>query len=314
MPRSRWGLAAIGLVSLFASRLVAQVKPPLDLAVVTAVSDDGHATGDWLAILRTRLTLARYDSVAPLQPSLTSDEAAWDSLVRSRVPAWIGVAPSITSLYSPAQPPAVVRVVLGNRGGDDAFTADDHTIGFDLSRLLSLYGEANDPANVARIDRFFQHESSHIMQKAWLSVHPWVITSPLHAALFDIWTEGLGNYYSLSNQWLDPQGQLTERARQVLGVLEPRFASNLAALVCADSATAAPLLASLSSGPFDQKWGALPAALWLATEPQPVDSALRRFIVAGPAGVWDLAERHLASPLEDRLKEARLAIPRCERG
>jgi hypothetical protein len=298
---------------LFASRLTAQARPPLDLVVVTAVTVDGHATGDWLAILRKRLTPARYDSVAPLQHSLTSDEAAWDSLVRSRVPAWIGLAPSITSLYSPAQPPPGVRVVLGNRGGEDAFTAADHTIGFDLSRLLSIYGQADDPTNVGRIDRFFRHEFSHIMQKAWLAAHPWGITSPLNAALFDIWTEGLGNYYSLSDQWLDPKGQLTDRARQVLGVLEPRFTSNLAALGCADSATAAPLLARLSSGPFDQKWGALPAALWLATEPQPVDSALRRFIVAGPAGVWDLAERHLASPLGDRLKEARLAAPRCER-
>jgi hypothetical protein len=286
---------------------------PLDLVVVTAVTHDGHATQDWLAILRTRLSPAQYDSIAPLQKSLAPDEAAWDSLIRARVPAWIGLAAPITSLYSPAQPPAVVRVMVGNRGADDAFTAHNHTIAFDLSRLVSVYGPASDPANGDRIDRFFRHEFSHILQKAWLAAHPWAITSSLHAALFDIWTEGLGNYYSLSNQWLDSQGQLTDRSRQTLAVLEPRFVSNLRALVCADSASAAPLLATLSSGPFDRKWGAVPAALWLASEPEPRDSALRRFIVAGPAGVWDLAGSHIAPELRDSLKAAEEATSQCEK-
>jgi len=311
VPCSRLRPAGAALLSVVAAPLLAQVRPPVDLVVVTAVTPDGHATEDWLAILRTRLSPAQYDSIAPLQKTLAPDEAAWDSLIRARKPTWLSFTGPITSLYSPAEPPAVVRVILGNRGADDAFTADNHTIAFDLSRLVSVYGPASDPANGDRVDRFFRHEFSHILQKAWLAAHPWATTSPLNAALFDIWTEGLGNYYSLSNQWLDPQGQLTDRSRQTLAVLEPRFAANLRALACADSASAAPLLATLSSGPFDRKWGAVPTALWLGSEPAPGDSALRRFIVAGPDGVWDLAARHIAPELADRLRDAQRSASQC---
>lgn len=309
MRRIRWTLVGASLVTLFASPVVAQVK--LDLDVETAVTSDGHASDDWLTILRSRLDAARYDSVAPLRKLLTPEEASWDSLIRSRTPAWLGFAGPISALYSPAEPPPVVRIILGNRGGEDAFTADPRTIGFDLSRLFAVYGPANDPANALKVDRFFRHEFSHILQKAWLTTHPWPIKSPLDAALFDIWTEGLGNYYSLSDQWIDSAGRLTPRATQTLALLEPRFASNLRALACADSVTAAPLLSTLSSGPFDRKWGALPAALWLASAPEPRDSALRRFVVAGPAGVWDLAARHIAPELQDSLQVARRATSHC---
>ena len=310
MKSSRCSLAGIALATLVSSSLFGQA-PQLNLEVVTAVTSDGHATDDWLAILRSRLDEARYDSVAPLRKLLAPEEASWDSLVRSREPIWLAFSGSILSLYAPAEPPSVVRIILGNRGGEDAFTADPRTIGFDLSRLFAVYGPANDPANILRVDRFFRHEFSHIMQKAWLVAHPWPVKFPLDAALFDIWTEGLGNYYSLSSQWVDSTGELTSHARQTLAVLEARFASNLHALSCADSARAVPLLKTLSSGPFDQKWGALPAALWLANEPEPKDSALRRFIVAGPAGVWDLAARHIAPELRDSLKVAQHATSHC---
>lgn len=46
-----------------------------DLAVVaTAVTPDGRATDEWLAILGTRLTPARYDSVARLQNAMSPEE------------------------------------------------------------------------------------------------------------------------------------------------------------------------------------------------------------------------------------------------
>jgi hypothetical protein len=304
-------IVGAGLIPLCAPPLFSQGRPAPDIVVVTAVTRDGRSTDDWLAILRSRLDTAQYDSVAALRKLLAPEEASWDSLIRARQPAWLGFAAPIASLYSPAEPPPVVRIILGNRGGEDAFTADPHTIGFDLSRLFALYGASNDAANALRIDRLFRHEFSHILQKAWLTAHPWPIKSPLDAALFDIWTEGLGNYYSLSSQWVDSSGKLTSRAREVLTALEPRFASNLRSLACADSATAAPLLATLSSGPFDRKWGALPAALWLATEAAPVDSALRRFIVAGPGGVWDLAAGHIAPEVGNSLQDAKRARSHC---
>jgi tripartite-type tricarboxylate transporter receptor subunit TctC len=39
------------------------------------------------------------------------------------------------------------------------------------------------------------------------------------------------------------------------------------------------------------------AALWLEAEPEAPTQALRRFVVAGPGGVWDLAGRHLPEAL-----------------
>ena len=70
------------------------------------------------------------------------------------------------------------------------------------------------------------------------------------------------------------------------------------------------LTADLSRGRFDQKWGALTAALWLQEEPGPPAEALRRFIVAGPAGVWDLADRHLPDALRGVLREVRATADR----
>jgi hypothetical protein len=222
------------------------------------------------------------------------------------------VAP-LAALYHPVASPEQIHIVLGNRGGEDAFTHDERTVGFDLAALQANYGGALEDGNADRLDRFFRHEVSHLLQEAWLATHPWDDRSPLGMALADIWAEGLGNYYSLSSRWVDSNGRLTPTAMRTRAELEPRFTSRLVALACIDHAAARPLLAGLSSGAFDKKWGALPVALWLAAEPGPADSALRRFIVAGPAGVWALADRHLPSSSRAALRNARASGARCKR-
>ena len=65
MRPGRWALAGAGMVTLRGSSLFAQASK-LDLEVETAVTRDGHATDDWLAIHRSRLDDAQYDAVAPL--------------------------------------------------------------------------------------------------------------------------------------------------------------------------------------------------------------------------------------------------------
>lgn len=284
---------------------------PTELVVITAITPDGHATAPWLTILRSRLSPRQYDSAARLVRVITPEEQAWDSVVRARVDEWERSAGELAPLYSPAGPPRRVRIVLGNRGTEDAFTAGPETIGFDLSSLVSLYGSARDPANLDRINRFFRHEFTHILQKAWLAQHPWNQAAPIDAALFDVWAEGLGNYYSLSERWIEPEGQLSELGTATLRALEPQFVERFSGLACADSLAGGTLLSGLSSGPFAKKWGAVPAALWLATEPRPQDSAIRQLIVAGPAGVWDLAGRHLNDSLKAALLSARHAASRC---
>ncbi len=211
----------------------------------------------------------------------------------------------------PIAPPVEVLIVLGNRGTSDAFTHDPTTIGFNLAALQAGYGGAGLGENGDRIDRFFRHEFVHLLQKAWLSVHPWVADSPVRSALLEIWAEGLGNYYSLSDRWMSQDGARSAAAASALAELEPRFVARLSALACTSPEAAAPLTADLSWGRFDQKWGALTAALWLEAEQKRSAAALRDFFRTGPGAVWDLADRHLPDALGAVLDEARAAETLC---
>lgn len=281
------------------------------IRIMVGVADSGVPTPQWSAMLRERLPPARAVEAARTRRPLGDAERGWLKLVRARVPLWDRDRQAVARPYAGVSPPPSVTVVVGNQAapGDDAFTHDATTIGFDLGELHSAYGDATRPENAVRIDRFFRHEYAHLMQRAWLSAHPWAAESALDTALLEIWKEGLGNYHSLSGRWAE-NGAATQVAKDTLAVLEPRFAARLAALACATPAQAAALTADLSRGPFDRKWGALPVALWLATEPD-ADQALRAFVQAGPAGVWDLAARRLGAPLAAVVAEAKAGAPAC---
>ena len=283
----------------------------VELSVVSGVSPTGHASDRWLAMLRKRLPPDRYDSVAPLRRPFTAEDAAWEGLIRSRVASWRGMVDGLAEPFAPTEPPTGVLIVLGNRGAEDAFTHDSVTIGFDLAALQANYGAAGLPENRDRMDRFFRHEFVHLLQKAWTSDHPFPMATPLQSALAEIWAEGMGNYQSLSERWLSRDGRRSPTAARALAELEPRLVARLAALACAAPGAADRLVADLSCGRFDRKWGALPAALWLEAEPGPPTETLRGFVAAGPAAVWTLADRHLAPSLRPVLHEARTADSLC---
>jgi hypothetical protein len=309
-PRSlRAALALVWLVAVPAS--AQRSDAPAVIEVVAGTTPAGDASEPWLVLLRKRVPDEQYRSAAALRKALTPSEAAWASLVRSRAPAWEQMVPELALAYPTVQPPRRVHVVIGNRAGEDAFTHDAMTIGFDLASLQALYGDASAAENTARLDRFFRHEFNHVLQKAWLAQHPWPATTPLRIALLDIWAEGLGNYFSLSEAWAPDGGRRSPATARALAELEPRLVARLSVLACATPEASGRLLKGLSSGPFDQKWGALPAALWLKEEPMPPSEALRRFVAAGPDGVWDLATRHLPAPLRDTLREAKAAAEAC---
>jgi hypothetical protein len=298
---------------LIGAGMPATVHPPSTIVhVISGVADDGRATDEWLAILRQRLAPDRYDSVAGIRKPLTTQEAAWAKMIRARATAWQQMVPALAELFAPISPPGEVTIVMGNRGGEDAFTVDARTIGFDVSALQMLYGDAQKEENGRRIDSFFRHEFTHVLQKPWLQAHPWASDSPLRAALLDIWEEGLGNYQSLSAQWLSTAGKHSPRAAQALAELEPRMIVRLAALACASLGAARPLAKDLSSGRFDQKWGAVTAALWLESAPEGAAAAMRAYVLAGPAGFWDLADRNLAPGLRPTLHEVQSAEAICE--
>jgi hypothetical protein len=211
--------------------------------------------------------------------------------------------------FFPVKPPDA-SIVLGNRGGEDAFTHDPHTIGFDLERLNALYGSADANNNPERIDRLFRHEYTHLLQKAWQVDHPLQTRTPLEQALADEWLEGMGNYYSLSQSWKSTNGQPAPQAKEALKILEPRFLTRMAAIACVSPEEARKLFANLSSGRFDQKWGALPIALWLEME-HSNPASLREYVVAGPESVWTLAARHMDPRLKPQLEEVRALQTIC---
>ena len=278
---------------------------------MVGVTESGEPTHQWLAMIRKRLPPPEYEAAMRGPKLLINTERAWVALIRSRAGTWESEIPVLGEPFRPVAAPDEVLIVLGNRGGEDAFTHDPTTIGFDLAALQEEYGAAGLPENLDRVDRFFRHEYTHLFQKAWLREHPHPTDSPLQAALADIWAEGLGNYYSLSARWRAVDGELSPTAQETLADLAPRFAARLSALACASAESAAPLLADLSRGRFDRKWGALPAALWLDAEMSRSGQVLGAFVRAGPEGVWDLAERHLPDLLAAVVREARQADSLC---
>jgi hypothetical protein len=288
-------------LSLNAAEVRLQVLPGLD--------GNGRATQQWQEMIARRLPEAEFRKIESLTKPYTPAEAAWVRLVQLRRPQWETEISKLAVPFSPVAAPDA-RIVLGNRGGEDAFTHDPHTIGFDVERLNALYGDAESDSNAALIDRLFRHEYTHLLQKAWVRDHPLRTDTPLRAALADIWLEGMGNYYSLSEAWRFVQGKPSPKAAEALTVLEPRLMTRLAALACAAPENTQELSKNLSSGPFDHKWGALPVALWLEAESANADF-LRGFIIAGEDGVWALASRNLTPALKSQLDEIRALEKTC---
>jgi hypothetical protein len=284
-----------------------------EIHVVSGTAADGAPTELWLEILRRRSSEETVAAAAALRRPPTDQDRAWEELIRARARIWKERLGALVAPFRPLAPPERIRIVLGNRGAEDAFTHDRITIGFDVSRLEALFGSAHDLENRDRIDRFFDHETTHLLQKAWLAEHPPSATTPFERAELDIWLEGLGNYYSLSQRWRAHDGTQSAAARTALDELEPILVTRMAKLACASEEEADRLLANLSQGPFTKKWGALPAALWLEAESSRDPHALRDFVQVGPAGVRELARRHLLPRLADDLDRARARSESCGR-
>jgi hypothetical protein len=288
---------------------------PSRIEVVVAIAEDGTARAPWLELVRRRKSDEVAEEAARVSRPLTAGESGWAELIRWHAAAvWPARLAELASPFAPVEPPAAVRVVLGNRGGEDAFTHDPVTIGFDLSKLAALYGEAGSEENGDRIDRLFAHEYVHLLQKAWLPAHRQPQASPLERAELEAWAEGLGNYHSLSKAWRASAGIPSPKARAALERLEPVFVERMAALACATPEEAARLTADLSNGPFDRKWGALTVALWIDREASADPRAVRGFVQSGASAVRDLARRHLGPDRFAALGRAREKSRACRPG
>lgn len=297
--------AAALVLSLFTALASAQDH----LQIILGTANDGRATALWQQMIEKH-SPDRFPQVERMVKPYTPDELAWVRLIQSRHSSWHAELPRLATPFRPMAAPEA-RIVLGNRGSEDAFTHDPHTIGFDLEKLVALYGDASSEENADRINRLFRHEYTHLLQKAWLVEHPLPLDTPLERALAEMWTEGMGNYYSLSASWRSVEGRPSAKAVETLRVLEPTLVTRLAAIACATPERARELSKGLSSGPFDRKWGALPVALWLEAESANPEF-LRDFVTGGTESVWRLADRHLPPELKAQMQAIRTV--KCKPG
>jgi hypothetical protein len=292
---------ALALAIAVVSSAARTAPPRLDLRLGFAA--DGSASPEWRAAVETHTGSRPTWEVHPLSDA----EAAWLELVRARRDAWEKRIDALCVPFEGVRPPRTLAVVVGNQNGEDGFGLGEDAIYFDLSALARIYGAAGESGNAARLDRFFDHETTHVLHWRWERRHPQPVGTPLERALWAMAREGLGNLRSLSETWVGPRGELTPLARETLTELEPILVERLEKLAQATTEQESALTAGLSSGPFRRKWGALPVALWLAEESRGDDRALRSFVSSDSAGVLALARRHLAPALAQRL-------PRLENG
>ncbi|NUO84185.1 hypothetical protein HUU05_29280, partial [candidate division KSB1 bacterium] len=245
-------VAAMGATNASAFALGVE---PIVLLVKLGITEGGAVTAEWQEAIRDRHTQEELSKIAASRTKLSDEEALWADLIKRKVPSWLAMIDSLRIPFEAITPPDTVAILLGNLGGEDAFVYAPSTICFDLSKLHLHYGSASTTANDNRIDRFFAHEFTHVLHKAWRKKRGLELESPFEYALWECLTEGLGNYRSLSDKWIMPGGKLTPHAQEVLRRLQPLFVQRLAALQHATTTEAAPLLEGLSMGPFDQKWG-----------------------------------------------------------
>lgn len=272
------------------------------LALQNGFSSDGAVTPDWIEALRYLRHQPGISAGQFGQKTLTAEETTWANLIKTKLPGWAAMADSLAIPFGSITPPGTVTILLGNQGGEDAFLYKDSTICFDLHKLHHEYGDARAAINVDRIGRFFAHEFTHVLHKAWRKQHPLNLNTPLDAALWNCLTEGLGNYRSLSDKWVTENGALTDHAKAVLSRLQPVFVQRISALRHAGDEEAAKLMEGLSMGPFEQKWGALTVALWLAQEAQGDDANLQKWVEAGPEGILTLAQKYLPEELKGAIR------------
>lgn len=289
----------------------AVAQPATSLELWVEVGGDGALGGLWQEMLGKRMSREQAAAVVEQRRPLSDGQRAWVDAIRARLRYWTDRIPALTAPFEPIPLPESVRIVLGNRGGDAAFTHDASTLGFDLSRLADEYGKADGDESAESLDRLFDHQFSQALVRTWLAQHPQPAATPFELALLEMWAEGLGNYHSMSARWRASAGAYSRPARGALARLEPTLVERLTALACATPEQAAPLVADLSRGAFDRKWGALPVALWLDAEASATPDALRRFVQEGVSGLVSLAERRLPAPLAAGFQAARARSQAC---
>ena len=287
--------------------LASHARPPVtSLELQSGVDTSGAATPEWKRAVEEHEGSTLTWTTRPF----TAEERAWQDTIRGRLAEWEQRIPALMVPFEGQRPIQTIRIVCGDQNGEDAFGVGGETIDLDLSTFTRLYGAAGAPGNRQRLDRIFAHECTHVLQTRWEATHPFPVSTPYDRALRQLWREGFGNLYSLSDEWVTPGGDPTPQARRALAGLEPIFVDRLRRLSTAPDSEESALRSGLSSGALAQKWGALPVALWLAEEAKGDGRRLRRWIQAGSEGILDLARAHLPPELAAQLPPRRAVTGR----
>ena len=263
----------------------------------------GVVSNNWLQF-DSEINQIPYANMNKEPKLLTEDERDWENLIKSRIRVWENQLEEISTPYTTINVPEKLTVIIGNRGFMDAFANPSYSsnIYFNVSKFLKSYGSAKELKNKNRIDRFFAHEFTHLLQYRWIKKHPFAIKSHIDQALMHMYKEGIAHYRSISSSWKDENGMITSKGEKTLVSLEKVFVERMIALKTAPHAEAIILMKGLSMGPFNKKWGALTVALWMTKYAKGNDSKLSEWVNLGPKGMLELAKLYLPEELNTKFK------------
>lgn len=253
-------LVSIFLTTIFAQQTIAATTIGL------AFKKDGRPSPFWIKAIQDRNSPERVNEISKTVQPITSDQSLWLSTVQKTIPVWEANKKRVEQLFPEVTPPKDVEIVIGNQGGDDGFTCGDQYICLDLSSWVEAYGKPSDQDGLDRVNRILLHEYAHLITKIWLKAHPQDQSTSYNRALFEMFYEGIGNYFSLNETWVNTDGSLTEKSIKTLEELTPTLRDRLESLKHDDGTSEKALRAGLSDGPFNKKWGALPVALFFAKD------------------------------------------------
>jgi hypothetical protein len=257
--------------------------------------ENGRVNSAWLQALQTRQPVSYIDSLSSLQRELNEAEKEWYVLIQSRFGEWQSFPDSLQVLFPTVQLPDTIQVWLGFLGNDDGYTYQSNVVCLDITAFHRAYGDADNVENLARVDRIFAHEYTHLLQKAWMREQGWYPRSFADSIAWECWYEGIGMYRSLHPRWQPVDGKLPEISQELLHKLEPRFRaywiksqeSNLS------EAEKVAIRRNLSRGKVTEKWGAMTIALWLSLEATKGSDRLQQLIQMGPDMIKELEKLYL---------------------
>lgn len=263
-------------------------------------------TPEWKNALASRIAKQTLDSLFSVIKPVSTREKEWITLIESKTGKWLNYADSLKIPFKNCRGPRTIYLYIGNSGQDDGFTFGYNTVCFDLSALLYNYGVATRSENAGRIDRLFAHELTHLIHKEWAQMNTIQLKSYKDSVLWECMYEGIGMYRSLSNKWLPQNGVLPEITRKTLEELVPVFVDRLIEVETSqllDETTKSRIVANLSRGQVDKKWGAFTIAIWLAMEANGDDNNLQYWIGEGLNSPILLAKKHLTGHNREKFEK-----------